>query len=1361
MALNLALNASSGRIWNTKTQTSSSGLKVLIDFSITKPRALAKQSTFNISGDIALIGDSKGTITLFNFSQNWFSTIIRGCVSPTSLAIIPGQPDEIAVGMSTKNIEIYQLTGRLVSSLRGHRGPVIGISVNSVKKLLLSISSDSCIIWNVETWTRVRSLYAQAAAFIAGKFAPNMQSILTCFVDGIIFEWSLNSYELVRKFIMNENEPLGFTFSSDYELVIGVGKSGNLHVWKSENPEQESWALKLPAELRGIVKLDWLRGDIIACIGGNGQFYLINVKTSKIETKIENIDAMVNFETSGNGLLSGVLANGNVVIYDINVLLASSQSQTKKRLDIGISPNLAKSSDKKDNQDAQDIKPLIALKPANEVTFKLPALKKMLSQYGEFPEKHRIAIWSNLLNLPSNSNEFERLKSRGLHPSQSSLEKRFPLKEKSLISPLSVVMSALSYWCPALGEADFMPSIVFPFLKLSNGDPLITFEITVSLILYWFQHWFENFPEPPIKYLVAIEDVIKKNDIKLFEHIRNLGVNCSSYIWPVLKNVFTEVMTREEFISLMDHIFCEKSKPDLLIFIAAEYFMYFRPTIMTINSNEDFNYFLHRQNPINIQKLVKGALRLYDNRENIIIPNFEVRIPLPIGEYPLFTNYPDFSVQYKAQVRERLLLEENELLQKNEHIERINERLTMLEEQESQFRKEQEALLLAEYERRKAAAIEDQVRMQEKLKLDREIREKRLNQIKKIENTVESSLSHQEQIRKQELRRLEEEIARKQEEDRYYMQNRTEEEALSLLEFKATQRLLELMRVRAGEESMRKLRLDTENWEREQEMKDRLTQNKWHIDDEERRLKLEIMRENKQKELQTLSDYNDRRRVEIQQHITILEKELKGQDIERERRIRQVSEEELLRHEDQIQSMKRKQELLREHEEKYFENLLNEEKEYAQRKTDERLRVLEEEKEKQKYEMQRNRKEIEDLEKELERKILNDKVNEMRHMTEIKGIEEEKQLQEMLLKIEEERRMQRQLQQDLEFKEKEIKERAAFQKALRGNEERALQDQRESFNQLRLQLNKESEEISAARERAHRLKMDTIIKQREQELKEIEKRSSRGFDSRGFEPNFEARKTELRGGYEPREEGFRNLETRHIESRSYDPRMEEPRQFESRQAEARDYEPHIEDQRQRAYEPIYEEPRARVYEPRLEEPRTRGYEPRLEEPRIRGYEPRLEEPRTRAYEPIYEEQLRKSEDFEQPIDEDKEIDSRQVALRAYDHRQFESRADDRFPTYKSEQDIRRSYQDSPKWEESSDRSWESRSSSQVSQDSHCPSCDCSHSSRSSGCSCECMSENSEASIANSRDQIDSSSSISESGSDFSGSDAPHGRHTHI
>lgn len=55
---------------------------------------------------------------------------------------------------------------------------------------------------------------------------------------------------------MNDQEPIGFTFSNDYEFLLGVGKSGCIHVWKTENTEQEHFSLKLPAELRGVVKVE-------------------------------------------------------------------------------------------------------------------------------------------------------------------------------------------------------------------------------------------------------------------------------------------------------------------------------------------------------------------------------------------------------------------------------------------------------------------------------------------------------------------------------------------------------------------------------------------------------------------------------------------------------------------------------------------------------------------------------------------------------------------------------------------------------------------------------------------------------------------------------------------------------------------------------------------------------------------------------------------------------------------------------------------------------------------------------------------------------------------------------------------------
>lgn len=92
-------------------------------------------------------------------------------------------------------------------------------------------------------------------------------------------------------------------------------------------------------------------------------------------------------------------------------------------------------------------------------------------------------IWRYLLSLPLNKNTFESLIKRDPHPAFTNLHKSFPLKSHRLYSKLVRTLSALAYWCPLFAEIEYIPRLVFPFVKLIQNDDLVLFEILVSFLM--------------------------------------------------------------------------------------------------------------------------------------------------------------------------------------------------------------------------------------------------------------------------------------------------------------------------------------------------------------------------------------------------------------------------------------------------------------------------------------------------------------------------------------------------------------------------------------------------------------------------------------------------------------------------------------------------------------------------------------------------------------------------------------------------------------------------------------------------------------------------------------------------------------
>ncbi len=88
------------------------------------------------------------------------------------------------------------------------------------------------------------------------------------------------------------------------------------------------------------------------------------------------------------------------------------------------------------------------------------------------------------------------------------------------------VLSCLANWSPLFAECDYFPSFVFPFVTLFKGswDTFTCFELVVSVITNWCQHWFEYFPSAPLHVLTLIEDLLKYHDKPLYEHFLKLKV---------------------------------------------------------------------------------------------------------------------------------------------------------------------------------------------------------------------------------------------------------------------------------------------------------------------------------------------------------------------------------------------------------------------------------------------------------------------------------------------------------------------------------------------------------------------------------------------------------------------------------------------------------------------------------------------------------------------------------------------------------------------------------------------------------------------------------------------------------------------
>jgi hypothetical protein len=52
-----------------------------------------------------------------------------------------------------------------------------------------------------------------------------------------------------------------------------------------------------------------------------------------------------------------------------------------------------------------------------------------------------------------------------------------------MINKLARICSALAHWSPLFAEVEYLPDIVFPFLKIIKADDLVLFEVVMSFLM--------------------------------------------------------------------------------------------------------------------------------------------------------------------------------------------------------------------------------------------------------------------------------------------------------------------------------------------------------------------------------------------------------------------------------------------------------------------------------------------------------------------------------------------------------------------------------------------------------------------------------------------------------------------------------------------------------------------------------------------------------------------------------------------------------------------------------------------------------------------------------------------------------------
>ena len=717
-----------------------------------------------------------------------------------------------------------------------------------------------------------------------------------------------------------------------------------------------------------------------------------------------------------------------------------------------------------------------------------PRLLALLRSYGQYPEKYRLLIWGYLLQLPRNEDAFAQLMRRGIHPNYANLAKDYPINNQRVMRKLQKLLSGLAHWSPVFSNLSYLPSMAFPFVKLFESEALGAFETIMAFVLNWCDGWFETFPHPPIPVLTHVERLLAHHDKPLLDNLVARGIDARVYAWRIMRTLFTEVLSRDEWLHLFDHILSHSDESSLFPIAIVAYLKQFRSAIIGAGSNEEIEAFLQRQNPVSMDGLIRSMYRLRANTPNELIPTkteaSAMNFPIGTGHYPIFDRYPKYVVNYQLQERQRIEDEEATIKKKRSNLQDLQRRAANLSRRESDWQIQQAEYLRSEEARVQKMASESQDRAKERQRLARLAEERRLEQVAFLQESAARALEYQKKAIEIQKQKTELEQKVRMEEQEQALKERAKEEELLSLEFQSMQQVQEIQAKRKTDDDMEALQAEYEAMQKQALLQHQRAMREMKLEDERRAALIKARTEELQKKAAELEVEKVRRELMTKQTVAEIEYEAKLAESDRERKLREARLEGQMSAEEEIEQKKRRQRILLEEEEREQKIMAMELKRWREEQQSKRAMLVDaaESRMQQEKEMREERlRQLESLQRkrEFEEQIMHRKLDEGADIQ-----EEEKKLQDILKNIDNERIEDRKAELELLFKEQELREKAAFNKVLRETDDRILMEERERFDRLRQHYRNVSSTADELAIRNHESRMKELVSQRQKEIME-------------------------------------------------------------------------------------------------------------------------------------------------------------------------------------------------------------------------------------------------------------------------------------
>ena len=221
------------RVWDARKQQELLRIRI--------PNVVCNTLCMSSSGHLILSGWSDGRIRAFKPVSGELEFVINSAHPDGVTAVAVTSDDQVIVsGGKGGMVRTWKMsTGRLIKSLKEHRGPVNSVTIRSDDRECISSSSDgSCLVFDIARGSRTQAMFA-STMFRECAYHPDESQYLTCGSDRKLTYWDSYDGSAIRVLDGSEAEINSLDIDANGDKFVCGGNDYQLKLFDYELGELE------------------------------------------------------------------------------------------------------------------------------------------------------------------------------------------------------------------------------------------------------------------------------------------------------------------------------------------------------------------------------------------------------------------------------------------------------------------------------------------------------------------------------------------------------------------------------------------------------------------------------------------------------------------------------------------------------------------------------------------------------------------------------------------------------------------------------------------------------------------------------------------------------------------------------------------------------------------------------------------------------------------------------------------------------------------------------------------------------------------------------------------------------------------